>query len=290
MGAVIGILVVIGAIIGGYLMEHGILMVLFQPAELVIIVGATAGTMLIANPFYLLKQIMAGLMGALKSDRFNKKYYLNTLQVLHNLFASARKNGDQALEAQIEDPSTSPAFQAFPAFLKDHHALDYVCDTLRMSLMGVVPYDMDTVMEIDADSHHHDAGQPIAALQSAADALPGLGIVAAVLGVVITMGALGGPPEEIGHKVAAALVGTFLGILACYGFVGPLASLMTKTSDANHSYLNCLRNTVISFTKGSSPLMAVEAGRRSIPSRVRPSFKEMEASCKGSPDAAAAAA
>lgn len=290
MGAVIGIAVVLAAIVGGYLMEHGNLLVLLQPAELVIIGGATVGTMLIANPFYLLKQILAGLLASVKPDRYSRKYYLDTLQMLHNLFVSAKKNGDQALEAQVEDPSSSPAFQAFPAFLKDHHSLHYVCDTLRMSLMGGTPYDLDSLMEIDADSHHRESAEPVAALQSAADALPGMGIVAAVLGVVITMGALGGPPEEIGHKVAAALVGTFLGILACYGFVGPLASRMTKTSDADHSYLHCLRNAVVAFTKGSSPLMAAEAGRRSIPARMRPSFKDLEAACKGTPEASAAAA
>jgi chemotaxis protein MotA len=290
VGALLGIAVVIAAIVGGYLLEHGNMLVLFQPAEFVIIGGASIGTMLIANPLYLLKQIVAGLLTVVKSDRYSKKYYLDTLRMLYALFTFAKKNGDQALEAQVEDPSKSAAFQTFPAFLKDHHALNYVCDTLRMSLMGGTPYDLDNLMEIDADTHHHDAAEPVAALQSAADALPGLGIVAAVLGVVITMGALGGPPEEIGHKVAAALVGTFLGILACYGFVAPLAARMTKTSDAEHVYFNCLRNAVIAFTKGSTPLMAAEAGRRSIPSRMRPSFKDLEASCKGTPEVTAAAA
>lgn len=290
MLAIVGMAIVIGAIVGGYLMEHGHLMVLFQPAELVIIGGATAGAMLIANPVYLLKQIAAGAMGVLKPERYGKKYYLDTLQMLYKLFTLAKKGGDQALEAQVEDPAKSATFQTFPAFLKDHHARDYVCDTLRMSLMGGLPHDLDTLMEIDADTHHHDAAQPVAALQSAADALPGIGIVAAVLGIVITMGALGGPPEEIGHKVAAALVGTFLGILACYGFVGPLATRMTKISEGDTNYLTCLRTTVIAFTKGGTPLMAVETGRRSIPARYRPSFKDLEAACKGAPEAETAVA
>lgn len=290
MSAVLGIALVIAAIVGGYLMEHGNLLVLLQPAELVIIGGASIGTMLIANPLHLMKQIVSGLLTVVKPERYSKKYYLDTLKMLYALFTFAKKNGDQALEAQVEDPSTSAAFQSFPAFLKDHHALAYVCDTLRMSLLGGTPYDLDNLMEIDADTHHEEATEPVAALQSAADALPGLGIVAAVLGVVITMGALGGPPEEIGHKVAAALVGTFLGILACYGFIAPLAARMMKISDAEHKYFNCLRNAVIAFTKGSTPLMAAEAGRRSIPARMRPSFKDLEASCKGAPEAAAAAA
>jgi chemotaxis protein MotA len=251
--SIIGIVVVIGAIISGYLLEHGNLMVLVQPAELVIIGGAAVGTLLIANPLHTLKAVIAGILGVLKPDKYTKKYYLSTLQMLYGLFSVARKQGDQALEAQIEDPENSASFQTFPAFLKDHHAVYYVCDTLRMSLMGGSPHDLDTMMEIDAETHHHEAGEPVAALQSVSDALPGLGIVAAVLGVVITMGALGGPPEEIGHKVAAALVGTFLGILMCYGFVGPLAARMTKISDGDSKYLMCLRNAVISFTKGSSP-------------------------------------
>jgi chemotaxis protein MotA len=283
-------IVVLGAIIGGYLMEHGHLMVLFQPAEFLIIGGASLGTVLIANPLYLLKQIMSGVLGILKSDRHTRDYYLQTLKMLHDLFAAAKKGGDGALEREIEDPNNGPVFQTFPGFLKNHHAVDYVCDTLRMSLMGATPYDLDSVMETDADTHHHDASEPVAALQSTADALPGLGIVAAVLGVVVTMGALGGPPEEIGHKVAAALVGTFLGILACYGLVGPLAARMTKTNDASHQYLNCLRSSVIAFTKGSAPLMAVECGRRSVPSRLRPSFQEFEAACKNTPVPAAEAA
>jgi len=261
-------------------------MVLVQPAELVIIGGATLGTLLVANPMHVLKDIVGGLLGVLKSPKYTKQYYLGTLQMLYGLFQKGRKEGDQALEAQIEDPANSASFQAFPAFLKDHHALPYVCDTLRMSLMGGSPHDLDTLMEIDADTHHHEAGEPVSALQSAADALPGLGIVAAVLGVVITMGALGGPPEEIGHKVAAALVGTFLGILACYGFVGPLATRLAKNSEGDNKYLLCLRNAVISYTKGSTPLMAVEFGRRSIPALVRPTFRDLETACKGTPEGA----
>ena len=158
---------------------------------------------------------------------------------------------------------------------------DFVCDTLRMAITGgVEPFDMDQMMELDMEVHHHEASLPIGALSTMADALPGLGIVAAVLGVVITMGALGGPPEEIGNKVAAALVGTFLGILLCYGVAGPLASNMAKTADDHNSYLHVLRVLMLSFLKGSAPMIAIEMGRRAIPAHVRPSFDEMEKSCK----------
>src|SRR5208283_4658529 len=178
-------------------------------------------------------------------------------------------------------------FKAFPEFLKDHHALDFLCDTLRTAITGgVEPFDMDQMMELDMEVHHHAAMQPIDALSTVADALPGLGIVAAVLGVVITMGALGGPPEEIGEKVAAALVGTFLGILLCYGVVGPISSNMRKTADDEHAYLYVLRVAMASFIKGTAPIMAVEVARRAIPVHVRPSMKELETYCRNR-DAAA---
>ena len=181
----------------------------------------------------------------------------------------------------VEKPKESSIFKNYPEFLADHHARDFVCDTLRMAITGgVEPFDMDQMMELDMEVHHHDATQPVSALTTVADALPGLGIVAAVLGVVITMGSLGGPPEEIGEKVAAALVGTFLGILLCYGVVGPLSSNMSKTADEQNDYLHVLRVLMLSFLKGSAPMIAIEMGRRAIPAHVRPSFDEMEKNCK----------
>ena len=167
---------------------------------------------------------------------------------------------------------------------------DFVCDTLRMAVTGAEAFDLDQLLDLDMEVHHHDAGQPIAALSSMADSLPGLGIVAAVLGVVITMGALGGPPEEIGRKVAAALVGTFLGILLCYGFVGPIAANMAKNAEEERAYLYVLRVVMITFLKGTAPIMAVEAARRAIPGHVRPSFQEVEKACRGGDGEASAAA
>jgi chemotaxis protein MotA len=162
-----------------------------------------------------------------------------------------------------------------------------------MAVTGAEPFDLDQLLDLDMEVHHHDSGQPISALSTMADSLPGLGIVAAVLGVVITMSALGGPPEEIGKKVASALVGTFLGILLCYGFVGPIAANMAKTAEEEHAYLYVLRVVMITFLKGTAPIMAVEAARRAIPGHVRPSFLEVEKACRGggheAPPAAAAA-
>jgi chemotaxis protein MotA len=282
MFVVIGVLVVVGAVVGGYLMEHGQLAVLFQPAELVIIGGAALGTLLIANPLPVVVRVLKNLLGLLKGSGFSKAHYLETLRMLNDLFVHARKNGMNKLEEDVENPKNSEVFKKYPRFLNDHHAVAFVCDTLRMAISGGVGvYELDAMMEADLEAHHHEEMTPIQALTTVADALPGLGIVAAVLGVVITMGALGGPPEEIGHKVAAALVGTFLGILLCYGFIGPMAGAMTKGVDAQGQYFQVLRMGVISFVRGCAPILAVEFARRTIPGSVRPTFKELEAAVKG---------
>jgi chemotaxis protein MotA len=287
MFVIIGIVVVFGAVAGGYLMEHGNLKVLLQPAELVTIGGAALGTLLIANPLHVLKGIVGGITGAFGGSKYNRVSYLETLKMMFELLGRARKEGLMALESDSDAPDKSPVFSKYPKFLKEHHALHFVCDTIRMaSGGGVEAFDMDQMMELDMDAHHHEQGIMVGALSTVADALPGLGIVAAVLGVVITMGSLGGPPEEIGHKVAAALVGTFLGILLCYGLVGPLASNMTKTADEQYSYYQVLRAIIVAFMKGAPPTLAVEYGRRSIPGHVRPSFQETEKYIKGRAPAA----
>jgi chemotaxis protein MotA len=291
MFVVVGLLIVIGAIVGGYLMEHGHIAVLLQPAELLIIGGAAIGTVLIANPLHILKKIISGVLGSLKGSPFTKQLYLETLKMAFDLLTKGRKEGLVALETDIEEPAKSQIFTKYPAFLKDHHSRDFVCDTMRMAITGgVEAFDLDQMMELDMDVSHHESSQPVAALSTMADSLPGLGIVAAVLGVVITMGALGGPPEEIGKKVAAALVGTFLGILLCYGFVGPFASNMAKVVDDEHAYHYVLRVAIIAFVKGQAPIMAVELARRAIPGRVRPTFKEVEDRCRKSQTAEAAPA
>jgi len=293
MFSIIGIVIVIGAILGGYLMEHGNVKVLLQPAELLIIGGAAIGTVLIANPLHILKKIASGIAGVFAGSKFTRDRYIESLKMMYELFNKSRKDGLLGIESDIEDPSKSPVFSKYPKFVKDHHVRDFVCDTLRMAITGAKPFDLDQLLDLDMEVHHQDAGQPVAALSSMADSLPGLGIVAAVLGVVITMGALGGPPEEIGRKVAAALVGTFLGILLCYGFVGPIAANMAKGAEENHAYLYVLRVVMIAFLKGAAPIMAVEAGRRAIPGSVRPTFQQVEKACRsgaGSETAAAASA
>src|SRR5436309_5541972 len=256
MFAIIGIVVVFGSIVGGYLMEHGNLMVLIQPAELLIIGGAAAGTVLIANPLHILKQIAAGLAGVFGGSKFSKQFYLESLKTIYDLFNKARREGLVSLESDIEEPEKSPILSKNPAFIKNHHIMDFFCDTMRMAVSGMEPFDLDQVLDLDLVVHHQQAAILISALSTTVDSLPGLGMVAGVLGLVITLGALGGPPEEIGHKVATALVGTFLGILLCYGVAGPLASNMSKSADDHNGYLHVLRVLLLSFLKGSAPMIA----------------------------------
>lgn len=286
MFAIAGIVVVFAAVVGGFLMEHGNIKVLIQPAELLIIGGAACGTILTANPPAVLKAILNGFASVFGNSKYDKDLYQGTLKQMYDVMQKARKKGLTDLEADVETPDKSPLFKTW-----DHHLRDFVCDTLRMAMTGgPTPFELDQVMELDMEVHHHYAQLPVNALTTVADSLPGLGIVAAVLGVVITMGALGGPPEEIGHKVAAALVGTFLGILLCYGVLGPMAAKMGKAAEEEGHFYHAIRVALIAFLKGTSPAMAVEFGRRAVPGHVRPSFIELENACKNRAPAAAAGA
>jgi chemotaxis protein MotA len=281
MLAIIGVVIVLGAVLAGFMMEKGPLLVLLQPSEFVIIAGAAIGATIAGNPVRVLKKIGSGLLRTLSGSKMSKKTYLDTLKLMFNLFLKARKEGMVGIESDIEEPEKSPLFSKYPSFLKDHHSRDFVCDTLRMAITGgATAFDLDQMMELDMEVHHAGENQPVTALAATADSLPGMGIVAAVLGVVMTMSALGGPPEVIGQKVAAALVGTFLGILLCYGMVGPLAANMGKVVEDEHAYYHVLRVVMLSFIKGISPILAVEMGRRAIPEHLRPTFQEMEKACR----------
>src|SRR3984885_4657268 len=292
MFSIIGIVIVFGAVIGGFLMEKGKMPVLVQPAELLIIGGSAIGTLLVANPLPLIIKIFKSLVGVLGGSRFTSAFYLESIKMLSDIFQFARKSGMAKLEEDIEKPDKSALFAKYPKVIKDHHILNFICDTLRTSVAGVVaPHDLDALVEADIEIHHPASSAPVKALITVADALPGLGIVAAVLGIVITMGALGGPPAEIGQKVAAALVGTFLGILLSYGVVGPLASNLEKIIEAESQYYQVLRAGLMAFAKGMAPMISVEFARRAIPHDLRPTFQDMEATVKGrKPDAKGAPA
>jgi chemotaxis protein MotA len=291
MFVIIGILVVFGAVIGGFLMEHGQLIVLVQPAEYVIILGSALGTVLIANPPAVLKSMLRGLVRVFKGNPYTRKHYLEALIALYEIFQHIRKNGMAKLEADIENPKESQLFSSHTWLLKDHYTLNFVCDTFRMTMTGhLQPFELDQMLDHDLETYHHEESVPVHSLQTVADALPGLGIVAAVLGVVITMGSLGGPPEEIGHKVAAALVGTFLGILFCYGVASPIAARIDKENSCRLEFLRTLKTALVASVKGAAPILAVEHARRAIPPHLRPSFGDMEQACKSnSPKQAQAA-
>ncbi len=287
MVPVIGIAVVLGCIAGGYLIEKGNLLVLLQPSELLIIGGAAIGTVLIGNPVYVLKAIAAGILQVFKGSRYTAGVYLDTLKFLNDFFNTARKSGLATLEQDLDEPDKSALFKRHPTFFKDKEAMHFFCDTMRTLVTGGVEvHDLDQIMETDLEVLHRQGRISANALTTVADSLPGLGIVAAVLGVVITMGSLGGPPEEIGHKVAAALVGTFLGILLCYGFLGPVAAHIKKHSDAEGEYFLCLRMGLLANMKGLSPMLALEAARRAIPHHLRPTFHEMDKVCRKAPGSA----
>lgn len=291
MFAIIGIVVVFGAVLGGFLMEKGPIAVLMQPSEFLILGGAALGALVSANPIHVLKKLLGGMMMVLSGSKYSKKRYTSSLKMMFVLFNKARKEGLAGIEGDVEEPAKSPIFMKYPDFLKNHHIRDFVCDTMRMAITGGAnTFDLDQMMDLDMEVHHAGASMPASSLTTMADSLPGMGIVAAVLGVVVTMSALGGPPEEIGHKVAAALVGTFLGILLCYGVVGPFASHMTKLIDDEHAYYYVLRVAMMSFIKGISPSLAVEMARRAIPEHARPGFHEVEKACRQKDDGPTAVA
>lgn len=290
MLVILGIVVVLGSVVGGYLMERGNLLVLMQPAELLIIGGAAMGTLVAGNTLPTVMRMFRGLLRTLGGSAYSKASYLETLTMLGDIFQAARKQGLVKLEGDVEDPDQSALFQKYPKLLKDRNALSFICDTLRIAISGGVgAYEIDQVMEVDIEAHHAESHSPVEALQTLAESLPGLGIVAAVLGVVVTMGALGGPPEEIGHKVAAALVGTFLGILLCYGVVGPLANKISTVNQEDEIYYQCLRAGIAAFAKGAPPFLALEFARRSLPHELRPAFKDVDAAMRARPAGSAQA-
>lgn len=293
MLVIVGSVIVLGSVVGGYLMAKGPLAVLFQPAELIIIGGAAVGSLIISTPMPVLKGLGAQLGGFFRG-RLGRDDYLELLGMLYQLFKVTQQAGVMALETHVEDVSKSPIMSRYQTFLANHHATQFLADSIKVIILGgIAPHDLDALMDEDLQVHHHEMLKPSQTLAKMGDALPGLGIVAAVLGVVITMQAIDGPPAEIGHHVAAALVGTFLGILLCYGFVGPMATSMEHTVNDEAHYLICIKTGLLAVYKGFPPAIAVEFARRVLPGEVRPSFDETEQYCKRAQrggDAQAAAA
>jgi chemotaxis protein MotA len=281
MIVIIGSLIVVGSVIGGFLMAGGHVGALLHLSELIIIAGAALGALVIMSPKRVLVDMAKLLVQALKGTPFNKPAYEELLKALYELFLVGRRNGMIALEEHVSAPDKSAILQKYPSFLKNHHAVQFLCGGLRPVIDGKIkPEQLKVLMEAEMESMENEHHAPVSVLTKAADAMPGFGIVAAVLGIVITMAAISGPIEDIGHKVAAALVGTFLGIFLSYGFMNPLAVNMEFICAQELAYTKCIATSVVSFASGMAPIMAVEVARRGLASDVRPSADELETMLK----------
>ncbi|MEP6571511.1 MAG: flagellar motor stator protein MotA [Gemmatimonadota bacterium] len=281
MIAIIGLIVVVASVLGGFAMSHGPFGVLLAYSEWVVICGTAAGTLIVATPGPIIKDMLKKIVLVFKKNAFTRELYIEALKLLYEMFQIARKDGLVAIESHIEDPEKSSVFKKYPQVLHQHHAVEFLCDSLRLVLVGSVPpHDLEAMMDAEIDVHHEREEKSVAALTKVGDSLPGIGIVAAVLGIVVTMQAINGPIEEIGHHVASALVGTFLGILLSYGFVAPIATNIELMNASETRFYHFLKASVVAFAKGFAPIVATEFARRAIFSDVKPTFQEMEAACK----------
>jgi chemotaxis protein MotA len=280
MTVIVGILVVIGCVIGGYLGAGGHLGVLWQPLEFVIIGGSGIGALVISNPSQVLKGVGAGYGALFKGPKYKKAHYLELLTMQYQVFRMARTKGMLALEQHVENPHDSALFQAFPTFAHDHHAIDFMCDYLRLMTLGTDnPHEVENLIDAELDIHHHEAEHVSHAMTAMAESFPGLGIVAAVLGVIHTMGSITEPPEVLGHLIGAALVGTFAGILLCYGFFGPMASALKAIREDEHAYFMCMKAGIIAHLQGYAPAVSIEFARKVLLSHQKPTFAEVENAC-----------
>lgn len=277
MLVIVGAITVIAAVIAGYVLSHGYLIALWQPYEVLTICGAALGAFLAANPMPVVKRACSGLLGLLKGSPYNQATYLELFSFFFDVFSKARKEGMMAIENDVEEPEESEIFKKYPAILGNHHAVEFITDYLRLVVGGNMnPMELENLMDIELETHHHEAEAGASAITAVGDALPGFGIVAAVLGIVITMGSLGGPIEAIGAHVAAALVGTFLGILLAYGFVNPWATAMGHVNSAEAKFFECIKVCIMAQVNGYAPQIAIEFGRKTLYSTERPSFAELE--------------
>lgn len=273
----VGFAVVLLSVVGGFLGSHGKLAALWQPFEFVIIGGAALGAFLVGTPIKTVKETVAAILGVFKGPRYKSSDYLNALSLLYELLNRARKEGFMALESHVENPAESALFSAYPDIQKDHHLMDFITDCLRLMIgSNIEPHELEPLLELELEKHHHEALAPAHALTRVADSLPGFGIVAAVLGIVITMGSIGGDIAQVGAHVAGALVGTFLGILLAYGFVGPLASAIEARAEQDSRIYESVKTALIASLRGYPPKIALEFARKTVPTDLRPGFLEFE--------------
>lgn len=278
----VGFFVVVGSVLGGYVLSHGHLAALWQPFELLIIGGAALGAFLISNPMTVVKDTMAACGRNLKGKHYGKEMYMDLLSLLYEIFNKARKNGLMAIEEDVETPEASEIFNRFPRVTMEPHLLIFICDYLRIMAAGnLSAIELESLMDQEIETALHESMASSHALSKVSDGLPGFGIVAAVMGIVITMASLGGPPEVLGAHVAAALVGTFLGILLAYGFVGPLSVALEHMATEDIKALVCIKTAILAMVNGIPPQLAVEFGRKVIGSHERPGFKELDDHLRG---------
>ncbi len=272
----IGIVIVIVSVIGGYILEGGHMAILFQPVELLIIAGAGFGSLLISAPLSVLKSIMKQALESFKGGETSKEEFTELLLLLYELCKTAKAN-PMSIEAHVETPETSDIFKRYPRLLKDHHLIAFICDTLKVQVSSPMsPYDLEELMELDMAAGHAAESNGPNTISRLGDAMPALGIVAAVLGVVITMGKLTMGKEVIGHSIAAALIGTFLGILMSYGFFAPLSAKMESVINEAHKLLDVSKVAILAYAKNCSPKVCVEFARRTIPPQSRPTFADID--------------
>ncbi|MBD3619577.1 MAG: flagellar motor stator protein MotA [Chromatiales bacterium] len=282
MNLILGAIVVMVSVLGGFMAHGGKLLAIWQPFEIVIICGAALGAFIISNSMKVVMQVIKGIPSLLGGSVYKKQDYMDLLGLMYDLFSKARKEGLMGIESDIEEPEESAVFQKYPRILKNHHAVEFISDYMRLVVSGSMnSFELDNLMDVELEIHHHEVAEPGHAVQRVADALPAFGIVAAVLGIVNTMESIGGPIEQIGGKVAAALVGTFLGILLAYGFVGPMSTALERRAEEETRFLTCLKACILANVQGYSPQVAVEFGRKTMASGLRPSFQELEEHLKG---------
>lgn len=280
---IIGAVVVLGSVVGSFSI-HGPVLVLWQPIEFVIIFGALIGAFIIANPPTILKGVLKYFSRSISGAKFKKAHYLELLGVLYAVFRLAKTKGDLALESHVEKPAESPLFANFPTFQKDHHAVEFLCDYLRLLTLGASnPHEIEAVMERELEIHHEEEHAIVSAIQTMADGAPAMGIVAAVLGVIVTMGSITEPPEILGKLIGAALVGTFSGILVAYGFITPIATAINHSFNSDAAYLNCIKAALIGHMQGYAPQVSVEFARKSLATNMRPTFIEVEQMVQNAP-------
>jgi chemotaxis protein MotA len=281
MLVIVGYLIILGAVLGGFALAGGHLGALLQPVELIMIGGSALGAFFVANSGKVIKSTFRALPSVLKGSKYSKALYLELLSLLYDILAKVRKEGLMSVEADVDNPGQSPIFTKYPRILTDHHAMEFLTDYLRLMVGGNLnAFEIENLMDVEIETHHHEGEIPVGAMAKLADGLPAFGIVAAVMGVVHTMESVGIPPAELGKLIAAALVGTFLGILLSYGFVGPLATLLEHKLQEQTKMLQCMKVTLLASLNGYAPQVAVEFGRKVLYSTERPSFSELESEVK----------